>query len=176
MISLAQSFIRSPRGNSSGTIITAHLLQKFRCFPVNPVILLRIEFDNDAALVPVADNTISTDTTGFTIETNGTGGTPVTDDNGMPLYYLTERTLPSQDGEPVAQQIAYPVMMDEGGYFVRMRTLEDGAQFSTVSRIDLERTITAYVYADGSAVTLDEDGNAVWLFFEAAVQALGNHS
>lgn len=121
-----------------------------------------VDYDNDAALVPVADNVISTDTTGFTIETNGTGGTPVTDDNGMPLYYLTERTLPSQDGEPVVQQIAYPVMMDESGYFVRIRTLEDGAQFSTVSRIDLERTVTAYVYADGSAVTLDEDGNAVY--------------
>ena len=121
-----------------------------------------VDYDNNAALVPVADNAISTDTTGFTIETNGTGGTPVTDDNGMPLYYLTERTLPSQDGEPVVQQIAYPVMMDESGYFVRIRTLEDGAQFSTVSRIDLERTVTAYVYANSTAVTLDEDGNAVY--------------
>lgn len=121
-----------------------------------------VDYDNNAALVPIADNAISTDTTGFTIETNGTGGTPVTDDNGKALYYLTERTLPSQDGEPVAQQIAYPVMMDESGYFVRIRTLEDGAQFSTVSRIDLERTVTAYVYADGTAVTLDEDGNAVY--------------
>lgn len=121
-----------------------------------------VDYDNGAALVPVADGTIGTDTTGFTIETNGTGGTPVTDESGMPLYYLTERTLPAAEREPAVEQIAYPVLEDAGGYFVRIRTWEEGAQFSAVSRLDLERTVTAYAYTDGSPVTLDGDGNAVY--------------
>lgn len=120
-----------------------------------------VDYDNGGALTPLPAGTIGTDTTGYTVEQNGTDGTPVTD-GGAPLYYLTERTVPSAEGDTV-QKVAYPVMEDANGQFVRVRELEDGAEYSSVRRIDLERTITEYVYTqDGSPVALDENGNVLY--------------
>ena len=120
-----------------------------------------VDYDNGGALTPLPAGTIGTDTTGYTVEQNGTDGTPVTD-GGAPLYYLTERTVPSAEGDTV-QKVAYPVMEDANGQFVRVRELEDGAEYSSVRRIDLERTIAEYVYTqDGSPVALDENGNVLY--------------
>ena len=120
-----------------------------------------VNYDNGGALTPLPAGTIGTDTTGYTVEQNGTDGTPVTD-GGAPLYYLTERTVPSAEGDTM-QKIAYPVMEDANGQFVRVRDLEDGAEYSSVRRIDLERTIAEYVYTQGgSPVALDENGNVLY--------------
>ena len=120
-----------------------------------------VNYDNGGALTPLPAGTIGTDTTGYTVEQNGTDGTPVTD-GGAPLYYLTERTVPSAEGDTM-QKIAYPVMEDANGQFVRVRELEDGAEYSSVRRIDLERTIAEYVYTQGgSPVALDENGNVLY--------------
>lgn len=120
-----------------------------------------VDYDNGGALTPLPAGTIGTDTTGYTVEQNGTDGTPVTD-GGAPLYYLTERTVSSAEGDTV-QKVAYPVMEDANGQFVRVRELEDGAEYSSVRRIDLERTIAEYVYTqDGSPVALDENGNVLY--------------
>ena len=120
-----------------------------------------VDYDNGGALTPLPAGTIGTDTTGYTVEQNGTDGTPVTDE-GAPLYYLTERTVSTAEGDTV-QKIAYPVMEDANGQFVRVRELEDGAEYSSVRRIDLERTIAEYVYTqDGSPVALDENGNVLY--------------
>lgn len=120
-----------------------------------------VDYDNGGALTPLPAGTIGTDTTGYTVEQNGTDGTPVTD-GGAPLYYLTERMVSTAEGDTV-QKVAYPVMEDANGQFVRVRELEDGAEYSSVRRIDLERTIAEYVYTqDGSPVALDENGNVLY--------------
>lgn len=120
-----------------------------------------VDYDNGGALTPLPAGTIGTDTTGYTVEQNGTEGTPVTD-GGADLYYLTERTVPSAEGDTV-QKVAYPVMEDANGQFVRVREMEDGAEYSSVRRIDLERTVAGYVYTqDGSPVALDENGNVLY--------------
>lgn len=120
-----------------------------------------VDYDNGGALTPLPAGTIGTDTTGYTVEQNGTDGTPVTD-GGAPLYYLTERMISTAEGDTV-QKVAYPVMEDANGQFVRVRELEDGAEYSSVRRIDLERTIAEYVYTqDGSPVALDENGNVLY--------------
>ena len=120
-----------------------------------------VDYDNGGALTPLPAGTIGTDTTGYTVEQNGTDGTPVTD-GGAPLPNAPDRMVPTAEGDTV-QKVAYPVMEDANGQFVRVRELEDGAEYSSVRRIDLERTIAEYVYTqDGSPVALDENGNVLY--------------
>lgn len=122
-----------------------------------------VDYSADGALTALpAGTSIGTDLTGYTPEENGTGETHVTDESGAPLYYLTERTAPAQEGETTVQQVAYPVLEDGNGMFVLARTLDEGAQYSRVTRIDLERTVTAYEYEDGTPALLDGDGNVLY--------------
>lgn len=123
-----------------------------------------VDYQNDGALTALpAGDRIYADTTGYSVEENGTGGTPVTDADGAPLYYLTERILPAAEGEePASQLVAYPLLEDANGIFVRKRMLNEGDAYSVVQRVDLERAPSAYAYGDGSPVTLDEQGNAVY--------------
>ena len=97
---------------------------------------------------------------GYTLETNGTGGTAYPDAEA-PLYYLTERLVPSAEGEPTVQKVAYPVMQDKNGVYVRVRTLGEG-EYSQVERVDLERTVTSYKAQDGTTYAPDADGNITY--------------
>ena len=74
-------------------------------------------------------------------------------------YFCTERTH-LRDGEPQTERVAYPLCTDSRGvyvyrYVLEETQLEDGsivyAENSVRERVDLERTVTEYIYKDGGA-------------------------
>ncbi len=74
-------------------------------------------------------------------------------------YFCTER-IHIRDGEPQTEQVAYPLCTDSRGvyvyrYVLEETQLEDGsivyAENSVRERVDLERTVTEYIYKDGGA-------------------------
>lgn len=74
-------------------------------------------------------------------------------------YFCTER-IHIRDGEPQTEQVAYPLCTDSRGvyiyrYVLEETQLEDGsivyAENSVRERVDLERTVTQYIYKDGGA-------------------------
>ena len=74
-------------------------------------------------------------------------------------YFCTER-IHIRDGEPQTERVAYPLCTDSRGvyvyrYVLEETQLEDGsivyAENSVRERVDLERTVTQYIYKDGGA-------------------------
>lgn len=74
-------------------------------------------------------------------------------------YFCTER-IHIRDGEPQTERVAYPLCTDSRGvyiyrYVLEETQLEDGsivyAENSVRERVDLERTVTEYIYKDGGA-------------------------
>ena len=74
-------------------------------------------------------------------------------------YFCTER-IHIRDGEPQTEQVAYPLCTDSRGvyiyrYMLEETQLEDGsiayAENSVRERVDLERTVTQYIYKEGGA-------------------------
>ncbi len=71
-------------------------------------------------------------------------------------YFCTER-IHIRDGEPQTEQVAYPLCTDSRGvyvyrYVLEETQLEDGsivyAENSVRERVDLERTVTEYIYKE----------------------------
>ena len=74
-------------------------------------------------------------------------------------YFCTER-IHIRDGEPQTERVAYPLCTDSRGvyiyrYVLEETQLEDGsiayAENSVRERVDLERTVTEYIYQESDA-------------------------
>lgn len=74
-------------------------------------------------------------------------------------YFCTER-IHIRDGEPQTERVAYPLCTDSRGVYIYRYVLEETqleddsiayAENSVRERVDLERTVTEYIYKDGGA-------------------------
>ena len=129
-------------------------------------------FDYDVSAksmaLPEGDSVVTDIPAGYAEQPARSGADLYTDADGNAYYYLTAR-VHLRGGAPAVEKVAYPLCTDDAGiYYCRYElgstTAEDGTvsfdDHSTYARVDLERTVSAYVYEDGTPVVFQtaEDG------------------
>ena len=148
-------------GDDGGKTVSYSVERKLTVEPIYNYLLIDFEADSR---IPLPADAISTVTEGYADGTVSFAGEPVTQ-NGLPLYYHTERVKPAagepneQDDEldevdptPETELVYYPLLQDDFGVFC-VYLAPDG----TIERIDFDNVPVSYEAEEGVVEVITND-------------------